>query len=69
MDFKLEEIRKAKGLSRRELAEKSGVAEQNIQRLETFSNDPRTAQLLTLERLAKALGCKVRDFFPKEKYI
>ena len=67
--FKLEELRKAQGLSRRELAEKSGGAEQSIQRLESLSDDPRTAKLLTLMQLAKALKCKVRDFFPKEKYI
>lgn len=67
--FKLEEIRKAKELSRRELAEKSGVAEQNIQRLESMTDDPRTAKLITLIKLAKALHCKVRDFYPQEKNI
>lgn len=67
--FKLEEIRKAKGLSRRELAEKSGVCEYNIVRLENLTDDPRTTKLLTLMKLAKALGCRVKDFFPKEKYI
>lgn len=66
--FALKDIRKAQGLSREELAEKSGVAKQNIQRLE-LSDDPTTAKLSTLIKLAKALGCKVGDFFPQEKYI
>lgn len=69
MDFKLEEIRKEKGLSRRELAEISGVSEDNIVRMEKLSNDPRETKLLTLMKLAKALKCRVRDFYPKEKYI
>lgn len=67
--FKLEEIRKAKGLSRRELAEKSGVNEMSIVFLENGRNDPNNAKLSTLVKLAKALKCKVRDFYPQEKYI
>lgn len=67
--FTLEKIRKEKGLSRRELAEKSGINENNIVRLESLADDPRTAKLITLMKLAKALHCRVKDFFPKEKYI
>lgn len=67
--FKLEEIRKAKGLSRRELAEKSGVKEMTIVFLENGKNDPKNAKLSTLVKLAKALKCKVRDFYPQEKNI
>lgn len=67
--FTLEKIRKEKGLSRRELAEKSGVNEFNIVRLENLTDDPRTAKLITLMKIAKALHCRVKDFFPKEKYI
>ena len=67
--FKLEEIRKAKGLSRRELAEKSGVNEMSIVCLENGTNDPGNAKLSTLVKLAKALHCKVRDFYPQEKSI
>lgn len=69
MVFKLEEIRKNKGLSRRELAEKSGVNEQTIVSLENGRNDPGAAKLSTLIKLAKALRCKVRDFYPEEKVI
>lgn len=67
--FALEEIRKTKGLSRRELAEKSGVKEMTIVFLENGTNDPNNAKLSTLVKLAKALKCKVRDFYPQEKSI
>lgn len=67
--FKLEEIRKAKELSRRELAEKSGIKEMTIVCLESEINDPNNAKLSTLVKLAKALHCKVRDFYPQEKNI
>lgn len=67
--FKLEEIRKTKELSRRELAEKSGVSEMTIVCLEDETNDPNNAKLSTLVKLAKALKCKVRDFYPDERSI
>lgn len=67
--FKLEEIRKAQGLSRRELAKKSGIKEVTIVCLEDGTNDPNNAKLSTLVKLAKALKCKVRDFYPQEKSI
>ena len=67
MTFALEEIRKQKGLSRRELAEKSGVNEQTISFLESGINNPSFAKIDTLVKLAKALKCKVRDFYPDTK--
>lgn len=67
--FKLEEIRKAKGYTRKELAEKSGVNENTIKFLEKGINNPNEAKLMTLVLLAKALKCKVRDFYPCIKHI
>lgn len=67
--FKLEEIRKAKGYTRKELAEKSGVNETTIKFLEKGINNPNEAKLMTLVLLAKALKCKVRDFYPCIKHI
>lgn len=67
--FKLEEIRKSKGLSRRELAEKSGINETTIKFLEYEKNNPYEAKLSTLLKLANALKCKIRDFYPCEKNI
>ena len=68
-DFILKELRLARKFSRRELAKASGVNEYTIQALEEGRNDPNNAKLSTLINLAKALGCKVRDFFPEEKHI
>lgn len=69
MDFVLEEIRKSKNLTRKKLAEISGVHEMTINFLENKINDPFDAKLSTLVKLAKALHCKVRDFYPCEKNI
>ena len=69
MVFALKDIRKQKHLSRRELAEKSGVNEQTIRFLEEEINDPTNAKLSTLVKIARAMNCKVRDFYPSEKNI
>lgn len=68
-DFLLKDIRKEKHLSRRELAEQSGVNEQTIRFLEEEINDPTNAKLSTLVKLARALKCRVKDFYPCEKTI
>ena len=68
-EFKLKDIRKDKHLSRRELAEQSGVNEQTIRFLEEEINDPTNAKLSTLVKLARALKCRVKDFYPCEKVI
>lgn len=68
-EFKLKDIRKDKHLSRRELAEQSGVNEQTIRFLEEEINDPTNAKLSTLVKLARALKCRVKDFYPCEKTI
>jgi transcriptional regulator with XRE-family HTH domain len=65
----LQTIRKNNHLSRRELADKSGVSADTIAHLENGTTDIRQAKLQTLYDLAKALHCKVRDFFPNEKII
>lgn len=69
MVFKLKEIRKAKGLTGQELADKSGVKLETIRALEIGITNPDNAKLSTLVKLAKALKCKVRDFYPCEKCI
>ena len=67
--FKLKEIRKAKGLTLQELADKSGVKIETIRSLEYEINNPNNAKISTLIKIAKALKCKVRDFYPCEKCI
>lgn len=69
MAFILKEKRQAKKLSQRELGEISGVHEMTIKALENGTNNPDEAKLSTLIKLAKALKCKVRDFYPCEKNI
>ena len=67
--FKLKEIRKEKGLTMQELANKSGVKLETIRALELGINDPSNAKMSTLVKLANALHCKVRDFYPDTKDI
>jgi len=67
--FALESIRTGKGLSRRELSEKSGVHQATIVALENGINNPYEAKITTLMKLAQALKCKVRDFYPCDKFI
>lgn len=60
---KLEKIRCERGMTQKQLAEKSGIAQQNIS---MYENNDRTrnimsAKLNTLMRLAEALGCQVED--------
>lgn len=69
MAFILKEKRQAKKLSQRELGEISGVHEMTIKALENGTNNPDEAKISTLIKLAKALKCKVRDFYPCEKNI
>ena len=57
------------GMTRQELAEKSDVDLETIKRIETGITPLKKAKLTTLMNLAKALNCKVRDFFPNEKII
>lgn len=69
MTFNLRKIRKEKGLTLQELADKSSVKVETIRALELEINNPRHAKISTLIKLAKALKCKVRDFYPCEKCI
>lgn len=63
---KLEIFRKEKGLTREELSKLSGVHYMTITSLENGINDVGNVKLSTLVKLAKALHCKVIDFFDKD---
>lgn len=54
-------IRKARGFTQGQLAERSGVALRMIQLYEQRQNDINKAQAGTLLSLAKALGCEMQD--------
>ena len=68
---RLEQIRKGKGLSRRELCQLSGVKEITIRALESGTTDVNNTNLSTLIALAKALKVKVIDLLDKDlhRYI
>ncbi len=57
----LREWRTRRGLTLKELAARADVSYVTISRIETGRMSPTVA---TLEKLAKALGVGVRDFFP-----
>lgn len=68
-DFALKEIRLKKGFTRVKLSEVSKIPLITIKALENGDNDPKNAKLSTLVALARALKCKVKDFYPNEKVI
>ena len=58
--MKITQIRKSKGITQATLAERCGMTQQQIARLENGSVDPR---LGTLRRIASALECELPDLF------
>ncbi len=54
---RLKEMRKSKGLTQRELADKAGVSESYICQIE----NGKMVSLTKLDKLAEVLGCKVKD--------
>ena len=58
---RLENIRKNKGLTRKELGQKSGIAEVTILSLELGKTNVENIKLSTLIALASALDVKVTD--------
>jgi len=64
MLVQLREWRERRGYSVRGLAARAGVAFATVHRIEVGSMSP-TVELL--EKLAKALGITIRDFFPTER--
>lgn len=58
---KLQERRKAAGLSQSQLAEKIPMSVRTLQHLERGSLDVNKAAAVTVYRLAQELGCEVVD--------
>jgi DNA-binding transcriptional regulator YiaG len=61
----LKAIRRASGLTQRELSERANVDLRSIQMYEQRRNDINKAQADTLHNLAKALGCKIEDLLER----
>ncbi len=57
----LKRIRKANGCTQKELSEMSGVSLRSIQMYEQRNKDINKAQLASVYRLAKSLGCTMED--------
>lgn len=60
MEIILKEMRNSRGLSVRELAKRSGISNSAIFYIESGRVSPR---LDTLELIANALGCGIKDLF------
>ena len=58
---KLQELRKAQGLSTQALAEKTGLNKRMIEKYENGERDIGAAAARSVLALARALGCSVAD--------
>ena len=61
LETKLKTIREARGLTQQELAEQSGVKKRSIQLYEQKVNDIDKAQVKTIYKLSRVLGCNIED--------
>jgi DNA-binding XRE family transcriptional regulator len=61
---RVREFRKQAGFTQEQLAEKSGLPQSHLSRIESGEYSPNR---LTLEKIARALSRKIRDFDPSEK--
>ena len=64
---KLKEVRQAKGLTQKQLAEATGNSLRTLQHYEQGSKDPNQAAAITVYGLAKALGVRIEDLLEIEK--
>lgn len=65
----LQNMRKLRGLSQLQLAEKAGISFRTIQHYEQGSKDINNAKLLTLCKIADALNCKISDIFNDDQEL
>ena len=60
---KIQELRKQKGMTQEDLADKTGLSVRTIQRIESGEVDPRS---YTLSQIAEALGVKLEELTKEE---
>ena len=60
-DTKLKQVRKAKGLTQKELAEATGMSMRTLQHLEQGARDLNGAAAMTVYTIAKALGVEMTE--------
>ena len=63
----LQKIRIQNQLTRKELANLSGVHQETIKHIEHESLPIENCKLVTLIKISSALGCKVIDLLPKDR--
>lgn len=64
MKILLHKIRTERGYTLRDVEEMTGISRSTIQRYEKVGN--RSANINNLEKIAKALNCKITDLFESE---
>ncbi len=64
MGNRIKELRKSKGITQKELAEKLGVTPQAVSQFE--KSEPDRFTIATLQNIAAALECQVDDLIAKE---
>lgn len=67
--MKLQEMRKAKGLSQSQLAEKADLNVRTLQHYEQGSKCFDNANMTTILKVCLALECKIEDVVENEKQI
>ena len=65
MGNKIKEIRKSKGITQKELAEKLGVTPQAVSQFER--SDTKKFNVSTLQNIASALECSIRDLVDPDR--
>lgn len=58
---KLKQIREAAGITQAELAKKTGISVRVIQNYEQGTRPINGARVITVKRIADALGCQIED--------
>lgn len=67
--MKLQSMRKSKGMTQKELAEKSGVPQRTIEHYENQIRRINGAKIEVLVNLAEALDCKIYDIMENKELI
>ena len=65
MGNKIKEIRKSKGITQKELADKLGVTPQAVSQFER--SDTKKFNVSTLQNIASALECSIRDLVDPDR--
>jgi transcriptional regulator with XRE-family HTH domain len=67
MELRISQIRKAKDITQKTLAELVGTTQQQIAKIESGTVDP---QLSTLKRISEALQCEITElFYTKAEFL